>query len=36
MSEKNESRLRRAKATRSHIKKLGVPFYCFHDVDAMP
>ena len=33
MSEKNESRLRRAKATRSHIKKLGVPRLTVHRTD---
>ncbi len=33
MSEKNESRLRRAKATRSHIRKLAVPRLTVHRSD---
>lgn len=33
MSEKNQSRLRRAKATRSHIRKLGVPRLTVHRTD---
>jgi large subunit ribosomal protein L18 len=33
MSEKNQSRLRRAKATRSHIRKLGVPRLTVHRSD---
>jgi len=32
-AEKNESRLRRAKATRSHIRKLGVPRLTVHRSD---
>jgi large subunit ribosomal protein L18 len=32
-TEKNESRLRRAKATRSHIRKLGVPRLTVHRTD---
>ena len=32
-NEKNESRLRRAKATRSHIKKLAVPRLTVHRSD---
>ena len=33
MSEKNENRLRRAKATRSHIRKLAVPRLTVHRSD---
>jgi large subunit ribosomal protein L18 len=33
MSEKNETRLRRAKATRSHIRKLAVPRLTVHRSD---